>query len=255
MAGNVFEWCRDWHGRYDPGPVTNPERTQPAGDKPRRVLRGGSWLRDAKFARSAARYRNDPASRNADNGFRIMAAVTPSVEAEPAPTITSGHASTPPATTGPVVQVPRPFPGATPPPANALERTAITVFMIWAAVVVVMIAVGAGVLNAVLRGFRLATKGFRHVLKLPRPDRIVIRTVADGFWIDSPDLPVGTIIRYRCRLDAAQHEDQFTVGPAAEWSVCLHWQYTQQHRDPVGPAAARSRGAGAGLGRQKHTGG
>ena len=70
VAGNVYEWCNDWYGSsyYGSSPYDNP--TGPASDT-YRVLRGGSWNKDAVILRCASRVTDSPDLRSSNNGFRL----------------------------------------------------------------------------------------------------------------------------------------------------------------------------------------
>jgi sulfatase modifying factor 1 len=68
MAGNVREWCEDWHGSdyYASAPSRNPKG--PASGR-NRVLRGGSF-QNTRLLRCAFRFYNRPTYWNTYSGFR-----------------------------------------------------------------------------------------------------------------------------------------------------------------------------------------
>ena len=75
MAGNMLEWCNDWH-LCDLGTasVTDPAGPESGSD---RELRGGAWNGPGGFLRCATRRPQDPGVSNRDIGFRAARTVAP----------------------------------------------------------------------------------------------------------------------------------------------------------------------------------
>jgi len=71
MLGNVWEWVNDW---YDPNYYQTSPAQDPTGPATglQRVLRGGSWIVDAKLLRASDRYSIEPAVRSEFFGFRCV---------------------------------------------------------------------------------------------------------------------------------------------------------------------------------------
>ena len=68
MHGNVYEWCLDWYGSYATSAVTDPVGCASGSA---RVLRGGDYIYNAQYCRSANRDGYYPSNRNYDFGFRL----------------------------------------------------------------------------------------------------------------------------------------------------------------------------------------
>lgn len=69
MFGLYQQWCLDGYALWTTDDATDPLMNATAE---RKVLRGGSFLRDKRRARPAARTQQNPGSRNADNSFRVV---------------------------------------------------------------------------------------------------------------------------------------------------------------------------------------
>jgi formylglycine-generating enzyme required for sulfatase activity len=69
MHGNIWEWCQDGYGPYPFRDITDPQGVVGADTC---VLRGGSWICDPWYCRSASRGNNTPDHRAYDVGCRVV---------------------------------------------------------------------------------------------------------------------------------------------------------------------------------------
>lgn len=75
MPGNQFEWCLDWKGYYESGPVTDPvgppkeESLKGFDGLYRKIMRGGNYGSTKERVRSAYRYDYTP---DVKYGFRVL---------------------------------------------------------------------------------------------------------------------------------------------------------------------------------------
>ena len=77
IAGNIHEWCSNWHARdfYAESPTVNPVGPE---EGLRRASRGGAWRHALTINRTAARSSLDPSFRYTDYGFRLARSTEPS---------------------------------------------------------------------------------------------------------------------------------------------------------------------------------
>jgi sulfatase modifying factor 1 len=226
IGGNVSEWCLDWYAPYPPGPLTDPlQENRNLSDKPRRVQRGGSWNRDAKNTRSASRWRSDPGSRTADNGFRIVCSTeviapppppAPKVEAEPGVSIPSRPSA-------PQSQMPPPAPQPSSPPLGSPVAKGVGGLL--SGLLCLLVPVGLLVLLVRMissHGKPAANPFVAPAMpetetepEAPLPMQVPIRKTGDGFWIQGRWDP-GSHLRLRYVVAGSLHEMDLIYQPGPD---------------------------------------
>lgn len=68
MSGNVWEWCQDWKGPFQPSPVINPKGPTSGSY---RIFRGGSWCSTPLDCRVSRRNSYAPTFTSNYLGFRL----------------------------------------------------------------------------------------------------------------------------------------------------------------------------------------
>lgn len=198
VAGNAWEWTSDFHGPIAPGDVTDPVVSQGVtwehSDKPRRVLKGGSWhTKDPWKLRPAARNRATDGSRNADFGFRVRVS------------------DDPPKPAALVAPPPRPAPAsrpAQPPPAPPSGGCR---FGFVAAALGAAIAALSALALLVRRGGSRPSSPARGGGGSLYPTRVA----RDGFYIDAPARAAGESVRWRALVAGKQQNGVVTLVAGA----------------------------------------